>query len=69
VPGSPAEKSGLTVGDVITAISGRAAGSMTLADVRSLLRANDAQSLQVAVDHGNKPISITLRLRDLIHST
>jgi hypothetical protein len=69
VPGSPAEKSGLAVGDVITAISGRDAGSMTLNDVRSLLKSKPGQSLQMAIDHGAKRMVITLQLRDLIQNS
>jgi hypothetical protein len=69
VPGSPAAQSGLVVGDVITAISGRAAGSMALADVRNDLRSKAGQSLRMAIDRGNKPIGISLHLRDLMPST
>ena len=69
VPGSPAEESGLAVGDVITAIAGRAAGSMTLADVRTRLRSNAADSLQMTIDHGNKQTLLTLQLRDLVQNS
>jgi PDZ domain len=69
VPGSPAEESGLAVGDVITAISGRAAGTLTLNDVRSLLKSKPGQPLQLAIDHDAKRMVITLQLRDLIQNS
>jgi hypothetical protein len=69
VPDSPGEAAGLAVGDVITAVGGHAADTVTLADVRSLLKSKAGESLRMTIDHGAKPVVITLHLRDLIQSS
>lgn len=65
--GTPAAKAGITAGDVIVAVDGKAASSLHLYDLRRRLR-NDPVGTQVAltVERQGKPRKVTLVLRDLI---
>jgi hypothetical protein len=65
--GAPAASAGLKKEDVITAVNGKAAGDVALADLRYHLR-NDAPGTVVTftVKRGNESKDVKVTLRDLI---
>jgi len=65
--GSPAEQAGVAVGDVVTAIDGRAAGTLDLSDARQSLRVPVAGT-QVRLDlsHEGAARRVEITLRDQI---
>jgi carboxyl-terminal processing protease len=54
VEGSPAEKIGIKIGDLLSAIGGRNSLSMSLAEANLLLLGTDSQPVQVRVLRGNE---------------
>lgn len=68
--GGPAERAGLEVGDVITAVNGKPAGGIALYDMRAMLRDEaPATKVKLTVSRGGKTRSVTLVLRRLIPQT
>jgi membrane-associated protease RseP (regulator of RpoE activity) len=58
VPGSPAEKAGLEIGDIITSLDGKPVESSW--DVRSRVRAlGDGAALPLEVQRGGKPLALS----------
>jgi S1-C subfamily serine protease len=65
--GSPAEQAGLAKDDVITAVNGKPASSLKLADVRQMLRDEPpGTAVTLAVKRGDDTRNVTFTLRDLI---
>lgn len=67
VAGGPAAEVGIAVGDAITAVNGRPAADISLADLRSMLRTRPAGSeVKLTVERGGKAREVSLTLRDLL---
>jgi carboxyl-terminal processing protease len=58
VAGSPAETVGIKLGDLLSAIGGRGTLSMSLAEVKLLLRGTDTQPVKVRVLRGNDTLEL-----------
>jgi predicted aspartyl protease len=65
VPDSPASDVGILAGDLLTAIDGRPAASVTLAELRQLLRTPD-RSCELEFQRKGAPRHVTLRTRRLV---
>ena len=64
---SPAEQAGLAKDDIITAVNGQPAASLTLPDVRQMLRDEPpGTAVTLAVKRGDDTHTVTFTLRDLI---
>ncbi|HTW33216.1 MAG TPA: aspartyl protease family protein [Rhizomicrobium sp.] len=64
---SPAEQAGLVKDDIITAVDGRPAAALELAEVRRMLRDEPpGTAVTFAVKHGDETRNVTFTLRDLI---
>lgn len=61
---SPAEKSGIKVGDVIVAVDGEDVSDKTSAEIVNLIRKNEKQST-IALLRGNKRYEVTVEFSDL----
>ena len=62
--GSPAEASGVRVGDVVTHVNGRPVGGADYGDVREVLMGTGDVRLSIA--RGDERLEITLTLRRLV---
>jgi len=60
IGGSPAETAGVKAGDLISAIGGRNTLSMSLTEVKLLLRGKDAQAVDIRVLRGNDTHNFSL---------
>ena len=60
VEGSPAEKIGIKLGDLLSAIGGRNSLSMSLAEANLLLLGTDEQPVHVRVLRGNETLDLSL---------
>ena len=66
LPGTPAAEAGLREGDVILAVDGRLAETLTLALVRELLQGPDGQARRLRIRRGDGELTVDLKLRKLI---
>ncbi len=67
VAGGPAAAAGLAVGDAITAVNGRPAAGLSLADLRIMFRTRPVGSdIELTVERGGASRNVVLTLRDLI---
>ncbi|HVI41416.1 MAG TPA: S41 family peptidase [Anaerovoracaceae bacterium] len=60
IPGTPAEKSGIKSGDIITKIDGTDIASKTLNETVSMMRGKAGTKISIAVDRSGKALSFTL---------
>src|SRR5512135_1305366 len=60
VPGSPAETAGVKAGDLVSAIGGRNTLSMSLTEVKLLLRGTDGRPVDIRVLRGNDTHNFSL---------
>ena len=58
VEGSPAEKIGIKLGDLLSAIEGRNSLSMSLAETKLLLQGTDEQPVKIRVLRGNETLDL-----------
>lgn len=58
IEGSPAEKIGIKIGDLLSAIEGRNSLSMSLAETRLLLKGTDEQPVKIRVLRGNETLDL-----------
>jgi carboxyl-terminal processing protease len=58
VEGSPAEKIGIKIGDLLSAIEGRNSLSMSLAETKLLLKGTDEQPVKIRVLRGNETLDL-----------
>ncbi len=65
-PGGPAAQAGVKVGDQITEVDGRAASTLSLADLRARLRDAGVAQVVFTLEGAGRPRRAELRLRDLI---
>ncbi len=65
MPGSPADESGLAVGDHVTAIDGRPAADIDAGEIRETL-IGEGKTLTMSVDRGGDQTEVRLTLRRLI---
>ncbi len=65
IAGSPASEAGVSAGDLLTAIEGRATQTMTLSDVRRLFRQPDRQ-FALELKRGERRVQMKLKTRKLI---
>ena len=58
IEGSPAEKTGIKLGDLLSAIEGRNSLSMSLAETKLLLEGKDEQPVKIRVLRGNETLDL-----------
>jgi hypothetical protein len=66
LPATPAAEAGLHEGDVVLAVDGRLAETLTLARVRELLQGPEGQARQLRIRRGDVELTVELKLRKLI---
>lgn len=67
VPGAPAEKSGIKVGDKILAVDGKSSSELLLPEVRQLLKNPDSKEpIKLIVQSGNKSREVLVILEKII---
>lgn len=65
IAGSPAERAGLAVGDVVTHVNGRAVSNEDIIELREQMK-QEGEVLMIAARRGGKPIEVKLKLRRLV---
>jgi hypothetical protein len=65
IPNSPAANAGVQVADIIVSIGGRAAGSMTLDEIRGLLR-QPGRMIALTLTRGGQTRAVTFTTRELV---
>jgi len=64
--GSPAFKGGVRASDLITAINGRDAASLTLKEIRDLLQNNAGNRVDLEIERRNKQMQFEFALEKMI---
>ncbi len=65
IDGSPASAAGLREGDIISAIGGNPASTLTLEQVRRIFRQN-GRTYRLKIRRGERDVEATIRLRRLL---
>lgn len=65
--GSPGEEAGILAGDILTAVNGKSVEGMELAEVSSMIKNSEQDSVTVTVIHKNtsEPVELTVSIRDV----
>lgn len=63
-PHSPAEKSGIQIGDRLLKINGRQVGKMKLLDIKHKLQSGDSKLIRVEIEREGKKLNFEFRLED-----
>jgi hypothetical protein len=63
---SPAEKSGLKVGDIIVRINNVSSYRFTLQEINNLLKSEDGRKMEIEVERDNKSMTFDFRLKNLL---
>ncbi len=60
IPGTPADKSGIISGDIVTKVDGVDISSKTLNEAVSMMRGEEGTKVTLVIERGGKPLSFTL---------
>jgi carboxyl-terminal processing protease len=66
LPNTPAAAAGISIGDVITEVDGRAAASVGQAEFSGLMRGPDGTVIRPGIVREGIPVAVTLALKELL---